>query len=299
MRLPRLRIRSRGLAGALLVTSVALASFATATAKSSYYTTWNNLYPGSLSDNNVISGTGLSCQLCHRDVSGGDNYNAYGWKMRQILNQGGSVANSITQSEPFDSDADPTGSTNLTEIDGDTQPGWTDGPNNTTYLGNGNTQQNQMPPGGILGNLDPCTGSTTTYCTAKVNSKGCTPAIGWTGTPSMSSPGTFDVTATNVMNNKNGILFYGISGRFNLPFQGGVLCVKPPTRRTPVQTSGGNPPPNDCSGSYSFDFNAWAQGGSDPNLAVGVQVNGQYWSRDPQSPSTTGLTDGIEFVLCP
>jgi len=137
------------------------------------------------------------------------------------------------------------------------------------------------------------------YCTAKANSLGCTPAIGYSGLPSTSNPSPFDITAIQVINNKNGIFFYGLSGRHNLPFQGGILCVKPPTKRTPVQNSSGNPPPPDCSGTFSFDFNAWMQGGSDPNLAVGVQVNGQYWYRDPASPSTTGLTDAIEFTVRP
>ena len=136
------------------------------------------------------------------------------------------------------------------------------------------------------------------YCTAKVNSKGCTPAIGHSGVPSASDPRPFDITAVQVISNKNGIFFYGVSGRMAVPFQGGLLCVQPPIRRTPVQSSGGNPPPNDCSGAFTFDFNAWLQGGGDPGLAPGGKVNGQYWYRDPQSPSTTGLTDAIEFAIC-
>ncbi len=138
------------------------------------------------------------------------------------------------------------------------------------------------------------------YCTAKQNSLGCTPQIySGGGIPSLTDPNPFLVDALNVLNNKNGVFFYGLNGRHNLPFQGGFLCVFPPIKRTPVQNSGGNPPPGDCSGTYSFDFNAWMQGGSDPNLGLGVQVNGQYWSRDPASPSTTGLTDAIEFSICP
>jgi len=292
---------SRPLVGAISALAILFAVSSTASSKSSYLSTWRALYPNSLTDDNIINGTGTSCLLCHRDVggSGGDHYNAYGYKMYQYKNSGQSTTNSILLSEPFDSDSDPTGSTNLAEIDASAQPGWTDGPNNTTYHKNGGTQTGQMPPTGILGNLDPCDGGPLTYCTAKVNSKGCTPQIGWIGAPSASPAGSFDVTASNVINNKNGILFYGLAGPYNLPFQGGYLCVKPPTKRTPVQASGGNPPPNDCSGAYSFDFNAWIQGGSDPNLGAGVQVNAQYWSRDPQSPSSTGLTDGIEFVICP
>ncbi len=136
------------------------------------------------------------------------------------------------------------------------------------------------------------------YCTAKVNSQGCTPATGWTGAPSASSAAPFTVEATFVINNKNGILFYGSSGPATVPFQGGTLCAAPPITRTPVQLSGGNPPPDDCSGSFSFDFNAWIQGGSDPELGPGVRVNAQYWYRDPAASFGSGLSDAIEFTIC-
>ena len=59
-----------------------------------------------------------------------------------------------------------------------------------------------------------------------------------------------------------------------------LLCINPPIRRTSVQLFGGNPPPNDCSGSYSFDFNAYAQSGGEPNLTTGTTVYSQFWSRD-------------------
>ena len=143
-----------------------------------------------------------------------------------------------------------------------------------------------------------CSGSVSTYCTAKVNSQGCTPAISASGTPSATSPSSFDIGAWNLINNKNGILFYGLNGPAGTPFQGGYLCATPPLKRTPVQSSGGNPPPDDCSGLLFLDFNAWIQGGSDPNLLPSVQVNAQVWYRDPASASTTGLTDAVEFTIC-
>lgn len=143
-----------------------------------------------------------------------------------------------------------------------------------------------------------CTGTTATYCTAKLNSLGCLPSILGTGVPSLSLPGSFDITAGSVLNNKPGILFYGFAANA-LPFQGGFLCVQPPTKRTPPQFSGGNPPPDDCSGLYTFDFNAWLQAGSDPGVLSGSQVFAQYWTRDPASPSTTGLSNGLSFTVNP
>ena len=140
----------------------------------------------------------------------------------------------------------------------------------------------------------------TVYCTAKVNSQLCLPQIGYEGgPPSISGPQPFEITARNIINNKNGIFFYSTLGRANVPFQGATLCAMPPLKRTPVQSSGGSPPPaQDCSGTFSLDFIAWMP--QDPSLTTGSQVNGQYWYRDPQSyPFKTGLTDAIEFAIRP
>ena len=64
-----------------------------------------------------------------------------------------------------------------------------------------------------------------------------------------------------MLNNKNGLLFYGINGRAAIAFQGGTLCVKAQIKRTPSVNSGGNPPPNDCSGLFTIDMNLFAAGG--------------------------------------
>ncbi|MCC7011757.1 MAG: hypothetical protein IT454_04265 [Planctomycetes bacterium] len=136
------------------------------------------------------------------------------------------------------------------------------------------------------------------YCSAKTNSQGCVPAIGFSGSPSVTSAVPFNVTAVQVLNNKNGLLFYGFWWN-NLPFQGGTLCVKAPTLRTALQNSAGNAPPDDCSGVFAFDFNARIQTGIDPRLQLGRTVFAQYWYRDPADVTTTGLTDGLRFVIGP
>ncbi|MCC7013479.1 MAG: PQQ-dependent sugar dehydrogenase [Planctomycetes bacterium] len=135
------------------------------------------------------------------------------------------------------------------------------------------------------------------YCTAKLNSQFCMPSIGYSGAPSLSN-GNFHVTATLVLNNKSGLLFYG-SLPHNAPFQGGTMCVRPPVHRTPTANSGGNPTGTSCTGNYNFDFSAWINLGFDPALqVVGHQVNAQFWSRDPQDPFTTSLTDAVQFFIC-
>jgi hypothetical protein len=136
------------------------------------------------------------------------------------------------------------------------------------------------------------------YCTGKINSLGCQPAIGFSGVPSASSSAPFTVTATGIINQKIGLLFY--SGQpVSVLFQGGFKCVANPSLRTPAQTSGGATSGSSCTGAYSLDFNAWMASGADPSLGAGAEVFAQFWSRDPASPSHTSLSNALRFVINP
>jgi len=139
----------------------------------------------------------------------------------------------------------------------------------------------------------------TAYCRTKQNSLGCKPRINYTGSPSISG-GSFDVTCKQTLNNKQGLLFYGYQGK-QVAYQGGKLCVVAPAKRTPVQNSGGNPPPDDCSGVYSFDFAAHMASGVDPALVPGQSVFAQWWYRDPNDPTgfTTGRSNALAFQVLP
>jgi hypothetical protein len=137
-----------------------------------------------------------------------------------------------------------------------------------------------------------------TYCTAKVNSQFCTPSIAISGAPSASGVGNCVVSASQVLNNTNGILFYGYATAAN-PFQGGFLCVQAPVRRTPVQSSGGSATGTDCSGAFSFDFNAFSASGVDPLLqVVGQDFACQYWSRDPGDAFGSSLSNAVQGEIC-
>lgn len=140
--------------------------------------------------------------------------------------------------------------------------------------------------------------SASTYCTGKTNSLGCVPSINSSGVASASSVLPFNVGATNVLNNKSGLLYFG-TAPLNAPFQGGLKCVAEPSRRTTPQNSLGAPSGNSCTGAYSLELNALIQSSFDPMLSVGATIRAQYWMRDPASPSTTGLTNGLAFTVFP
>jgi Tol biopolymer transport system component len=149
----------------------------------------------------------------------------------------------------------------------------------------------------VYDSLGPCAGFPV-YCTAKANSQGCLPEICASGTPSMSGPDNFNVTAHYELNNKTGIMLWSL-GQNSVPLGGGTLCLHSPIIRTPGQNAGGTPGVNDCTGMYSFHFSQAYMAAH--SLGAGTTVYCQYWSRDPFFPPPTniGLTNGIQFTIGP
>jgi hypothetical protein len=152
----------------------------------------------------------------------------------------------------------------------------------------------------------PGTPDPVSYCYPKLTSNGCTPTIGYSGQSDATASSGFLVTGSNFINNKSCLLFYGLAGSASTPFQNGVLCVKPPIKRTVGTSTGGGPPPNNCSGAPSIDMNAFAQGvlggGPSPGLLVpGSVVYCQWWGRDPgyAAPNNTQLSNALAYTVGP
>lgn len=140
------------------------------------------------------------------------------------------------------------------------------------------------------------------YCTAGTTSSGCHAKVWAQGAPSASGAGSFLLTVTGVEGQKQGLFFYGVSGTQALPWSGTAswLCVKAPTQRMAPQSSGGTA--GACDGVLASDWNAFLT--AYPNVlgtpfAAGDKVQAQAWFRDPPSAKTTGLSNGLSFVLCP
>ncbi len=88
---------------------------------------WSQIaYPESLSDNAASDSQGFFCALCHLTEAGnGDN--PYGAALRPLISRDSTQAQilaAFASIEALNSDGDPTGASNIAEINADAQPGW-------------------------------------------------------------------------------------------------------------------------------------------------------------------------------
>ena len=140
----------------------------------------------------------------------------------------------------------------------------------------------------------------TAYCTAGTTTNGCVPSISTATQPSASFAVPSVVTVSNVEGNRNGLLFFSVTGQNNVPWGLGstsYFCVKTPTMRTTLQNSGGTN--GQCDGVLSLDWNAFRQtnpGGLGAPWAAGQKVWFQGWFRDPPAPRSTNLSNGLEMI---
>jgi hypothetical protein len=160
---------------------------------------------------------------------------------------------------------------------------------------------NDLNANGIPDECDPPP-APVSFCTAGTSTNGCNATITSTGVARASASSGFTLNVANVEGQKQGLIFYSVTGQQAAPWGTGTsfLCVKAPTQRLPSQASGGSL--GACDGSFSADWLAFMA--STPNaignpLAAGRTFQAQAWYRDPPAPKTTNLSDGLEFILAP
>lgn len=161
-------------------------------------------------------------------------------------------------------------------------------------------------PGGVQPELfaafDPlavCSGGVA-YCTSGTTSSGCVPLMNGSGGPSATALSGFTLGVTQLEGQKQGLIFYGVSGRALAAWGSSFLCVKSPTQRMSVLNSGGTA--GACDGLLSEDWNAFMTahpGALGSPRSAGQALQAQGWFRDPPSPKTTNLTNAVEFIVCP
>jgi hypothetical protein len=151
--------------------------------------------------------------------------------------------------------------------------------------------------GGIhsVATYGPASPAPSVYCTAKVNSLGCTPSIAVVGLPSATAGVGCTVSTTNVIGHTSGMYFHGRGGAQAVPFHGGLLCVSGQRFRHPILDAGGTS--GLCDGRFVEDFNAYLDLHLDAGLVPGASVWIQTWSRDSNDPFGDSLSDAVTMTI--
>jgi hypothetical protein len=154
---------------------------------------------------------------------------------------------------------------------------------------------------GSAGACAGCTGSPLNYCTAGTTTNGCAAIVSMNGVPSPRNLAPCNIVVTNVEGAKTGLIFYG-TNQIALPWgtSSSFLCVKSPTQRILSQPTGGTN--GQCNGSMSNDINAYfaaTPAALGQPIYAGEVLNFQGWFRDPPSPKTTNLSNGLQITMCP
>jgi hypothetical protein len=163
--------------------------------------------------------------------------------------------------------------------------------------------QNEPRTPGAMNSVCPSASSVVNYCTAGTTTNGCTPSMAAVGTPSLSvGPGGFVVQCNGVEGQKQGIIFYGVTGPLATSWgtSSSFLCVKSPQQRTGTQFTGGNFAV--CDGTLQLDLFAYTAanpGALGLPFSNGSKIWLQGWFRDPPSPKTTMMSDALEVTFVP
>lgn len=141
------------------------------------------------------------------------------------------------------------------------------------------------------------------YCTPGTTTNACAAQVSATAQPSVSAANACVLSVANVDGQASGLIFYSVAGALLRPWSptsSSFLCVKAPTRFSPIQNSGGTA--GECNGGFSLDWHAYqaANPGALGNpWSAGDKVFVQAWFRDQPAPKTTSLSNAIELTYAP
>ncbi|MCC7014292.1 MAG: S8 family serine peptidase [Planctomycetes bacterium] len=147
------------------------------------------------------------------------------------------------------------------------------------------------------------TSSPVSYCSTPMTTNLCSPTMTTAGVARAGAAAGFTVSASNVEGQRQGVVFYGVTGRVALAWHPGnssVQCVRQPLQRTAAQNSGGTL--GGCDGLLSIDWNAFVAnrpGALGTPIVPGLVVDAQAWFRDPLAPGQGNLSNAIEFIVQP
>jgi hypothetical protein len=152
------------------------------------------------------------------------------------------------------------------------------------------------------GDCSGCQNNAFNYCTSGTSANGCNAVISATGASSATATSGFNLVATGVEGQKNGMFYYSTVQKVPATSIGtstSYQCVQPPVKRVQLLNGGGTN--GACDGLFSVDLNARWTAKPSHNPGAGADVYAQLWHRDPMNTSnqTTARSDAICFNVCP
>ncbi|MGD9170414.1 MAG: PKD domain-containing protein, partial [Candidatus Thiodiazotropha sp.] len=233
------------------------------------FRSWKSAYPDSSTDDNLED----PCALCHKSQTKTSQLNGYG---RDYLKEG----YDFSAIESLNSDDDETGATNLEEINANTQPGWTEGANNTLYDFDGNTLSTNQSAASISdGTLDPAAGNQAPVADIGGPYSGTENiAVKFDGSNSSDSDGNITGYAWDFGDGSSGSgatvsHTYTATGTYNVTLIVTDDAGDSTTASTQITIGAGNQPPvADANGPYTSVVNEQVQfdgsGSSDPDGSI-------------------------------
>lgn len=198
------------------------------------------------------------------------------------------------------SDGSPSGTFTFGQADGDTYFQGSTGGGPGRWIAVGQTAAPNTAPDAFALALDGP--GAVAYCTAGTSGQGCAGVLAASGVASASAGSGFVLTAAGVDGQRQGLTFYGASGRTALAWGAttSFMCIKTPVQRGPLGATGGSV--GACDGVLTLDWNLYIAthpGALGAPFTPGAVFQVQAWYRDPPSSKSTALTSAVEFVVQP
>lgn len=126
----------------------------------------------------------------------------------------------------------------------------------------------------------------------------CVASIGATGSPSLSAPQGFTITAGPVPGDASGMLLWTLHGPGAQPLGSAntMLCLGIRVHRGPRLLAGGSP--GACDGRFTATL-AEIAASAPIEIEPGALLHVQAWIRDPDAPGGLALSDALWTQLCP
>lgn len=134
------------------------------------------------------------------------------------------------------------------------------------------------------------------FCEPSTDSSGCSGILFSQGTPSLTGPDDFVLSAGNLPSGELGFLVWNSAPR-GIVIPDASICVRRPMIKSVARSTGGSASPPACPGALRFEFSQSLM--SSQGLTPGSTVDAQVVHFDATQPRSLGRTNALRFTVGP